>query len=238
MEISDLEKETITEGLEYALPQMVHYLVKRGKYENADLNSGLELAKILVENANELPEIIEASIAVSKVFLKWSKKALDEGENFVAIVLIATALEQDLNTCYRFLFREAGLGDEVITKIIKNHNIDSKLTWLLKVAAQTQLDEELRKKVMLIFDIRNSIVHYKAVPSRLEEDVGSFEKINLELQKLREMNLLELYEQFYSELEKLSSPKDKDWELSLQIAERILTDLFKKKNRAHHQHRK
>ena len=91
---------------------------------------------------------------------------------------------------------------------------------------------------MLIFDIRNSIVHYKAVPSRLEEDVGSFEKINLELQKLREMNLLELYEQFYSELEKLSSPKDKDWELSLQIAERILTDLFKKKNRAHHQHRK
>ena len=65
-----------------------------------------------------------------------------------------------------------------------------------------------------------------------------FEKINLELQKLREMNLLELYEQFYSELEKLSSPKDKDWELSLQIAERILTDLFKKKNRAHHQHRK
>ena len=223
MEISDRFTKEIAK---HSLPHMVHYLVKKGKYKNADLNSQLQLVKILVENANECPEI-DAIISVGQDFVEWSKRAVDEGDYFVAVVLIATALEQELNICYRFLFREDGLADEEITRIIKNHNIDSKLTWLLKVAARTQLDEELRKKVKLIFDTRNSIIHYKAVPSKLGQDVGSFDKIELELQKVREIDLVDLYKQFSDELRKLTLPKDKDWELSIEIAQKIWTSVFK-----------
>jgi len=222
-----MEFENLTKKIfEYMLPFMVHLLVKKGKYKGIDLEAHHELDKILVENADECLENVDVPIGVSEMFLKWSKKALDGGDNHVAIVLIAAAFEQELNNCYRFLLREDGFSDEDITKIVKHHNIDAKLSWLLKMTAHTQLGDELRKKVKLIFDIRNSVIHYKAVPSKLDQDVGSFEKIELELQKLQKMNLINLFEQFYDKLREIIITKDNDWVLSHKIAQKIINYRF------------
>jgi len=192
MEIKNLEKEF----LKSTFPWMVLNLVKSGKFSQEDLKSPKKLYEIFVENMEDCVQNLEVSIGVSEEFVKWCQKALDEGDHHVAIVLIAVAFEQELNICYRFLFRRQGMSDDEISRIIKSHNIESKLTWLLKLAAQTELDSELKKKIKLIFDIRNAIIHYKGIPSRPDQDTGSFEKIELEIRNAEKMNMVEILNSF------------------------------------------
>jgi hypothetical protein len=88
----------------------------------------------------------------------------------IAVVLISTAIEHTLNINYRFLMRLRHFSDENITEMIKNSNFRSKVGWLMPLVFQMELEPELKKNLMKFIDLRNAIVHYKAVPFDLTDD--------------------------------------------------------------------
>lgn len=228
MDDNTLAEQTV----EYLLPYIVYNLLKKGKFNGVGLNSPSKLFKVFSDNIPECVNDLEFPIGVSERFIFWAQKAHDEGDKYIAIVLVAIAMEQELNQCYRYILQEEGLSDDEITKVIKSHNIESKLTWLFKLIAKTELDDNLRKKVKAIFDIRNSIVHYKAVFTKPDQDIGSYEKIELEIKRVEGIDFFDVYKEFDEKLRKICFENNEDWVKTIQITQKIMSYQSKKKRQA------
>jgi len=225
----DLIEQRMIESLR---PYIVHNLLKKGKFSGVGLNSPSKLFKVFSDNISEGVDDLEFPIGVSESFIGWAQKALNEGDQFVAIVLVAIAMEQELNNCYRYILREDGLVDDDITKIIKNHNIESKLTWLLKLTAKVELNDNLRKNVKAVFDIRNSVIHYKAVFTKLDQDIGSYERIELELRRIEGIDLFSLFKEFYEKLKEICFQNNEEWVRAVRITQKIESYKSKKEKKS------
>lgn len=220
------------ELFEITLPYIVHHLLKKGKFKGVNLKSPSKLLKVYDDNLENCMTELEVPMDISNRFIVWAQKAYNEDEKFVAIVLVATAMEQELNKCYRFILREEGLLYEEITEVIRKHNIEPKITWLLKLIGKIELDDNLRKNVLEIFSIRNSIIHYKSIFTKFDQDTGSHEKINLAIKRIEKIDIFHLYEEFYVKLYEICFLRNKDWTRAIQIAQKINSYLSKKKKKS------
>jgi hypothetical protein len=61
--------------------------------------------------------------------------------------------------------------DEDITKVIKNNNFEDKTGWLMSLVFKTELEQNLKRNIKKLIDIRNAIIHYKAVPFTLSDTI-------------------------------------------------------------------
>jgi hypothetical protein len=95
------------------------------------------------------------------------------------------AIEHKLNHLYRDLLKWRGLLEEQITQVIGSSNIHTKVGWLLHISTKVNLPDELRNRLMVLFEIRNAVVHYKAIPSKFVK-TDQFDHIE---EKMKEFNL-------------------------------------------------
>ncbi|VVB72285.1 Uncharacterised protein [uncultured archaeon] len=102
----------------------------------------------------------------------------------VAVVLIVTAIEQLMNVYYRNVLELRGLPQEDITKIIRRCNVDVKIDWLITLVLGHELPKDLKKSITDLVELRNSIVHYKAIPGPLEGDEDSATRILARIENL------------------------------------------------------
>lgn len=177
-------------------------MAKKGKLTEIHLQSQKSLAKFVSHEVGRSIKTFKLYVSIHGNFLKQAEQQWKQGEKHIAIVLLAVAVEHRLNQYIRDAFEEKGLADLEITNLIKAANIESKLTWLISLSGGKALPVKLKCQIKKIFDIRNSIVHYKGAPSDLNENNGSHSAIDRELKLLGRFSIHRTYRSIDSFLEK------------------------------------
>ncbi len=176
-ELSDDIKE-ITRDI---FASLLHRLLLRNLISVEELNDSEKVQQVIEANRDILKEDTWIYLVHDK-FIRYAKEAFEKKDNEVGVVLLATAIEQIVNSTYREMLQIKGLfSDNEITEIIRNNNIAPKLTWLLTLVSdyEYELDDDFKNKVLKLMEVRNQIIHYKAIPrttSEIDNDSSQFEK--------------------------------------------------------------
>lgn len=117
-------------------------------------------------------------------FIKAAKEAIEANRLEVAVVLISTVIEHILNINYRIAMRFQKVSDDDITKIIRRSNFEDKTGWLMKFVLKKELEEDLKKRILKIIEIRNRAVHFKAIPETFADEIEKDITIRDDIKKL------------------------------------------------------
>jgi hypothetical protein len=134
----------------------------------------------------------EFFILLHKDFLEVAQYCVENDKQPTAIILVATAIEHVTNIFYRSLLSHKGLPDAQITEIVKRNNIEAKLGWLLTVTSNATLPDYLLNNIKEIIELRNALVHYKAIPEKWDVKSGSWENIKPKIDKIDYEQLLDI----------------------------------------------
>jgi hypothetical protein len=171
MEEMPLSKEKITFVLKEFVPGILIQLLLNGMIDKSKISDPDYLWSKVINDMGEILGDIFYIVNAHKDFLEIAKIAIDTNKQMVAVVLISTTVEHILNCHYRYFMRLSGFTDEDITKIIKNNNFDDKTGWLMTLIFKTELEPNLKRNIKNLIDIRNAIIHYKAVPFKLDDAI-------------------------------------------------------------------
>jgi hypothetical protein len=166
---SEEKSEDIKDLVKQFVPSILIQLLINGKIDQGKISDSKYLWSKVKNERSDLVSEIFYIVSFHEEFLEVAKDSLDNGKNEVAIVLIATAIEHVLNINYRQIMKFRRFSDENITLIIKNNNFEDKIGWLMSLFFEKDLEPELRKNIRKIIEIRNAIVHYKALPFSLSD---------------------------------------------------------------------
>jgi hypothetical protein len=168
-----------------------------------------------------IPEM-NLTLLVHVDFIEVATHAVDANKPQVALVLIATAIEQILNAGTRWLLEESkGLSTRQATEVIRRTNIHAKLTWLSELIAPHPLDENLRRRILWIMQIRNAIVHYKAVPFRIDE-TSTWDEFGARLGQLDFVDLMEIPGRLEMFFESAREETDPTRTLARELADKLI----------------
>lgn len=185
-----MKKDRVSHTIVHAfLPRVVMHLMNKGLITDKMLEKPDELKQAIRKHLKTALRKITIQISLHEQFSNEAFRLWDEGKKYPAIVLFATAAEQVINTYYRHAFLASGLSHEEITAVIRSQSIDAKLSWLMKLATKTLFPQALGKRLRIVFEIRNSIVHYKAVPSPVDGEEGSYHAIEKRLKQIGRLSL-------------------------------------------------
>jgi len=138
-----------------------------------------------------------------KEFIDAANEAIKANKYRLGIILIATAIENILNMEYSFLLRLRNFSNNDIYEIIRGTPIPAKIGWLMKLVFGMELEEDFKKKLIKITEIRNAIIHYKARPFTLNDEGDknscSFDDINEKI-KMIDFDILSIPEELDKKL--------------------------------------
>jgi hypothetical protein len=153
-------KSAEREILRSVMPAIMQCLIEGGRVDLDRADDAEYLWSVLVENV-EVVEHLSMGTVLDDQILELAKDAFDRGSITVAVILVATAVEHELNAFYRDVLEGRGaLSSSETTEAIKS-NLNSKIGWLLLLSTGYSLSDELKKQVGRLFELRNSVVHYK-----------------------------------------------------------------------------
>ena len=135
-------------------------------------------------------------LAVEAEFAEEALSLWKRGKTWPAVTLFATAIEQCLNIAFRVILEAKGYKQDHITAVIRTHNIDAKLTWLWEMNTGFVFSKELVARTRKLFEIRNSIVHFKSLPEAFDEESSSSSRIDKEIQSLRPFHMNKFFYKF------------------------------------------
>lgn len=145
--------------------QIVLELIREGTLDRARVNDRGYILQMVTANIVPCADNASFIFTLHDEFLEAAREAVTAGRRPVAIVLLATAIEQGVNVFYRLALGTVRNAPETdITEVIRGSNIRPKLGWLMRLASGSELDECLINRVVKLMERRNQIVHYKAVP--------------------------------------------------------------------------
>ena len=179
--VAKLEHEIVTS----ALPSILLPLAKRGLLTEENSRDPKAVAACLRRNLKYAIKRMQMGVALENTFSKQAIEQWKKGERTIGIVLLATAIEQWLNFVLRVLAEAKGFSDDIGTQLVKKHNFDAKLTWLFEMLGSAKLSAKYVRKVKVITELRNSIVHYKAQSAHPDTDKDSYSVIVKELNRLK-----------------------------------------------------
>ena len=164
-ESSNIDHDQIKNLLTKIMPAIVRNLLLEGRVDKDKLNDKEYMLNALEKNRDIIDEL-GVVLIMHEHFLKSAQDAIAANRPEVAVVLIATAIEQIINSFYREVLEEKGLlsADE-ITELIRTTNFAAKIGWLLAIIAEYDVENDFRKEITTVMEIRNQIVHYKAISS-------------------------------------------------------------------------
>jgi hypothetical protein len=204
------------------LPHLLRVLIARGYITREMLGDGKRLDAVFRKHARLASERFEVVIALEEDFAKDAFRLWHRGRKYAAIVLFATAVEQALNGYYRHAFLASGLTNDDITTIIRTQNLETKLTWLNRLATNSSFPKALRRRLLALSQIRNHIVHYKAVPGHPDRAADSHETIKRKLRQLGRVSLRRDFQLLQHFLTRTILQHDPAFELAYQAAQQIV----------------
>ena len=204
------------------LPFFFRDMLKSSLIDRDRVNDFEYINDIFRRNIDEF--IFEVPIEIHQGFLETAQYAIDNGNPHVAIVLIATAVEHSLNLYYREIFLLKGLTHKEITQVIRSNNIQAKLSWLLFLSGEIKIPEDIIKKINYLVELRNAVVHFKAVPDKWDDNTptGSWNDINQKLKNVNFAELMEISDKLDNLFDTYIYKIDEDRRLAVKITKMIL----------------
>ena len=205
-----------TKMIEAMLPSLIHRLLSSGKITTDQVENPEEIFRIINENADTLFAEFQYIEIIHEEFIDAAKDAFDRGKLEIGVVLLASAIEQIINTFYRNCLESKGMfEDREITEIIQANNYASKIGWLLTLVGNWELDDDFKKQIRALMDLRNQIVHYKAMPitvTNKDRDTANplrkqLESIDFDKWLTLPKELLETFEEAQEYNYRLSNPE-------------------------------
>jgi hypothetical protein len=197
-DFESLEKEVKSILKDHFLPALIRILIAKKILDVNRLSEGDYILSVIKENT-EFIDDIRFIVSIDEDFIESARDAIAIHRPEVAIVLIATVIEHQLNILYREALSEhENLDDDSTTKIIRNNTLSDKISWLFNLVLRDKMDHDLQKELLNLAELRNQIVHYKAVPENIDDDnSGSHNMIRIKIEKLN-------FEEIFTTLARLS----------------------------------
>ena len=204
-------------------------LVRQKIIRAEHLESGAKLLETFTKNIGKAVEQMEWTVAIEQEFIDEAIVNWNKNKKLIAIVLYAAAIEQLVNQMYAVMLKAHGLENDEIEKIVRSLNIEPKMSWLLKLVTKKEFPKALAKRLRIIFELRNSIVHYKGIRAHPDAKMDSYSKIENQLGQLKRFSLSRDFRLLQQTLWKILLEKDPDFDLSIKASELLLSlrDNFK-----------
>lgn len=168
---------------------LAQYLVTKGLI-TVDMLEDIEMLKrVFRKHLRKAIKKFPVLVSLDSTFATEAFTLWDKGAKLPALVLFATAIEQAINMHYRLAFMANGTTDADITSIIRTHNLEAKVSWLMGVATKSKFPIPLGKRLRAYAEIRNSIVHYKAIPGQIDKGDDGSSTIKKRISKLGRVSL-------------------------------------------------
>jgi len=187
--ISKFERRFILE----ILPSIILPLIRSGHLTAEHLLEPAVARKIVARRTRFAIKRMQWCVAPEIGFSQSADKLWKQNDKTEAIVLLAVALEQCVNSCLRLALEAKGNSSAHVTELIRTQNIDPKLTWFFELSSGVRFPKQLRKRTKQIFDIRNSIVHFKCVFAHPDTEEDSYSKVMKEIKSLGRFRLYSFY---------------------------------------------
>lgn len=185
------DEEDLLRGL---LPAVFSALARKGKLKESHLASQETIRTHLRKEIKYALRHTQVGVELHSDFLKSAHSHWKEGRREIAIVLFATAIEHLINQYYRDALDAQGLPEAEVTTAIRSCSNDAKLSWLLSLSGAERMRPSTEKRIRKIFEIRNAIVHYKFVPSTIDEFNDSHNRISTQIAALGRISLTRNYQ--------------------------------------------
>ena len=166
--------------VEKNLSTILGYLLYKKLLNTNELSNPEFVWNKVLDNWSELQENIGVVIELDQQFISASQDAIKANRLEVAVVLLAISVEHRVNIFYRAVLEAQGrLTSKEITEAIKATNIRDKIGWFLTLVSGYEVYDEMRNRILDLFELRNQIVHYKALGSEnlLDNSQGSYNDI-------------------------------------------------------------
>lgn len=222
----DLTKEMEKDMLRRFIFYILNSLILDGTIDKDKAHDPGYLQELVLMNAYILDEpSFSRIVEIHHEFCDSARKMIEDKKPIVAIVLLCTAIEQILNLYYRHFLNAQGISDDEITKIIKRNNFDIKTGWLMTLVVGHEFPPDLKKRLLEIVDIRNSIVHYKAVPGPFHSDEDSYSRIKERIKKLDCTSILSIPNELEQTLEKIFEESNQEYKMTKELSEILFNRL-------------
>ena len=225
--LTGLSSRTERRILDAVLPLVMYSLVKQKLIRAEHLQSEAKLVEAFGKSYKRGTARMEWCVAIEEEFIREAIRFWENDKKFIAVVLYAAAVEQYVNQTYALMLQAHGLEKSEIEKIVRTLNVEPKLSWLLKLVAKKEFPKALGKRLRSVFDLRNAIVHFKAIPDHPDKDTDSYSKLKSELEKLKRLSLSRDYRLLREALWKITLEKDPSLDLALKATDML--DSMRKK---------
>lgn len=181
--LSEFEIDILNQNLlRDFLPLLVREMLSRNLI-NIERKEDSDYLWDVVLKHDYLTQEISFSIRIHDEFIQQSKISIKRKDYFVAIILLATAIEHILNLYFVERLHLQKISGSEIREVIRKTNLDAKTGWLLSIIGEIEIPQKLRQNIMKIVELRNSIVHYKPLLSTIDEK-GVYGNLTNEIRKL------------------------------------------------------
>ncbi|PZO39865.1 MAG: hypothetical protein DCF19_13345 [Pseudanabaena frigida] len=189
LDLLKVEKEVLNRIF---LP-ILKFAISSGLININRLSEADYIFSVMLDNINSITERIVSFDKVNDDFLSSAHDAIAANRLEVAVILLATWVENRLNLFYsETLIIDHNFDFNESKKVIATNNLDNKVGFLFTLVSKLEMDSDLRKRILSLADLRNQIVHNKAQPNRVNgEIVSSGIKIR---QQVEQINFAEIFE--------------------------------------------
>jgi len=205
MDSEPLKNETEREKNIIEMVDIIRVLLAKNLIDKDKLTEKEYVFQVIKTN-QEIFDEVNILLRLHDDFVESAREALAVNRPEVAVVLIATAIEQITNLFYREVLEEdRRFTQDEITEIIRTTNINAKISWLLGLVADFVLDvlpeDSLQKDILKLMELRNQIVHYKAVPLLISKGQPSEFPIKQRIREYGYEKMLEIPNQLSESLD-------------------------------------
>jgi len=120
-----------------------------------------------------LAEELRVALDHRDAIAEQAKALAGERRPLAALILYATWIEHWLNAVVVTAAVRRGVAPDQSEHVVRDAPFRAKITWLLQLVGLPPLDEERRKAIVVLTDLRNAYVHYKwsgRTPEELEQE--------------------------------------------------------------------
>jgi len=205
----------------FAVPNVFLILARQKILKEEHLKNPEILVRLIWEHKHEAIQKMKVCWTIDEKFLNEAVNFWRKGEKDIAIVLYATAVEQFINSMYQMILEAKAFDSEASTELIRSLNIDTKLGWVFRSFVGRAFPQSLGRRLRRVFSIRNAIVHFKAIPGRLDYDEDSSSRLEAELKSLRNKSLSRDFSLLEKVFENAVLKADPNRELALKAAKAL-----------------
>lgn len=208
------------------LPKLLYELLSRNLIDQSKAHDVEYLWSVVTDSQNDVFDNLKVLTEIHGEFKKVTEYAILNGNKMVSVILLATSVEHVLNLYYREMLSIKNLPESEITEIIRSSNFNTKLGWLMSIVGNVNLHKGMINNLKNLIDARNAIVHYKAVPGKLDVRNGSDDSIKAKLKTINLPEMLNLLDELEALFEAGLDAADPNRKMAVEFAHSMLISRF------------